>query len=117
MEILWIGVGGALGSLARYRLGREIIKKARSTFPISTLIINLAGAVLLGIVTGMKMENSLHLFLAEGFLGAFTTFSTLMYEGFNLIQGKKKMNAAVYMGSSFILGVLGYAAGISLVSW
>ncbi|NYC94583.1 fluoride ion exporter CrcB/FEX [Clostridium acetobutylicum] len=49
--------------------------------------------------------------LADGFLGAYTTFSTFMYEGFNLFENKKKLNALIYILSSIIIGILGFYMG------
>ena len=51
------------------------------------------------------------LLLADGFLGAFTTFSTFMYEGFNLFQENERLNALVYIISSVFLGIVGFVMG------
>ncbi len=111
MDLIWVGIGGAFGSLARYQLGKMIAQKSKSSFPINTFIINIAGAILLGIITGVETGNDLYLLLADGFLGAFTTFSTFMYEGFNLFKDNEKKNAIVYIVSSLILGIIGYTIG------
>lgn len=66
---------------------------------------------MLGIVIGMNPGDGLCLFWGEGFLGAYTTFSTFMYEGFTLFQENEKMNAFVYILGSLLLGVIGYAVG------
>jgi len=114
MDLIWVGIGGALGSLARYQLGKMIAEKSRSSFPVNTFIINIAGAILLGLVTGLETGNSLYLLLGDGFLGGFTTLSTFMYEGFNLFKGNEKKNATVYITGTLILGIIGYIIGYAI---
>ena len=114
MEILLVGVGGAAGSVARYALGRVIAKSTKGSFPWGTMIINITGALLLGIVTGLKVPHGLALLLADGFLGAYTTFSTFMYEGFHLFKDRKWLNAIVYVAGSLAMGVVFFAAGFGL---
>lgn len=115
MNLVFVGIGGALGSLVRYKLGKVITEKSDTTFPIGTLIINITGAILLGIVTSLETERNVYLLLGDGFLGAYTTFSTFMYEGFNMFQENEKMNAFAYILGSLFLGILGYIAGFALV--
>lgn len=115
MHLLLVGVGGALGGIVRYRLGKVISQRSNTTFPVGTFLINLTGAFLLGILTGGHMEEHYYLLAAEGFLGAYTTFSTFMYEGFHLFYENERKNAAFYMIGSLLLGILGYAAGLKLM--
>ena len=112
MNYLLVCVGGAAGSLARYSAGREITKRSKSAFPFGTFIINIAGAFLLGIVSSIHAGTNAYFWLGDGFLGAFTTFSTFMYEGFHLFEDNDLMNAFTYIGVSFILGISGYILGI-----
>lgn len=111
MDLIFVGIGGALGSLARYQLGRIISQKSRMAFPAGTFLINITGAILLGLVSGLDAGRNIYLLLGDGFLGAYTTFSTFMYEGFSLFQDKKKLNAFIYILSSLLLGILGYVLG------
>jgi len=111
LELLLLGLGGAAGSIARYKLGSIISQRMNTTFPAGTFIINITGAVLLGIVSGMHVGGNMYLLLADGFLGAYTTFSTFMYEGITLFQGKEKMNAFIYIAGSLIVGIIGYFIG------
>jgi CrcB protein len=115
MELLIVGLGGALGSLARYELGKIITLKSGTHLPLATFAINITGAILLGIVCGAGASGNLALLLADGFLGAYTTFSTFMYEGFALFR-EKKLDAAVYIAASLILGIGGFSAGYALVT-
>ena len=116
MTYMLVAVGGAAGSLVRYSLGRFISEKSKTSFPIGTFIINITGALLLGIVSTIGVSSNIMLLLGDGFLGAYTTFSTFMYEGFNLFQEKEKLNAFIYILCSLILGTLGYAIGSKIGS-
>ena len=116
MTYVLVAVGGAAGSLVRYSLGKFISEKSNSAFPIGTFIINITGAILLGIVSAIGVSNNIMLLLGDGFLGAYTTFSTFMYEGFNLFREKEKLNAFIYILFSLILGIVGYALGSKIGS-
>ena len=111
MDLMLVGIGGFLGGLSRFQLGQVLCRKAGSAFPVATFFINLSGAFLLGVLSGSGPSRQLYLILGDGFLGAYTTFSTFMYEGFCLFEGRRTLNAAVYILSSLILGVLGFMLG------
>ncbi|MGB8453420.1 MAG: fluoride efflux transporter CrcB [Anaerocolumna sp.] len=115
MDLVIVGIGGALGSLTRYQLGKVISRKFNTTFPIATFIINITGAILLGMVSHLAVSKSAYLLLGDGFLGAYTTFSTFMYEGFHLFQKSKKLNKFTYILLTLLLGISGYALGFWLV--
>lgn len=108
---LLVGLGGACGSLARYILGIKITRKSPHTFPLSTLIINVSGAFLLGFVNNINLGSPLLLFLADGFLGAYTTFSTFMYEGFSLFHDNKRLNTVIYIISTVLSGIIFFILG------
>lgn len=111
MDYILVGIGGACGSIVRYELGRIIAEKSKARIPWGTFIINVSGAFLLGFINSIGANaNMLHL-LADGFLGAYTTFSTFMYEGFNLFQEREKLNAFIYILGSLILGIAFYTLG------
>lgn len=114
MDLVFVGIGGAMGSIVRYQLGKIITKKSNTTFPTGTFIINITGAILLGLLSSLDAGKNSYLLLGDGFLGAYTTFSTFMYEGFNLFQENEKMNAFVYILGSLIIGLIGYFAGTEL---
>lgn len=116
MGYLLIASGGALGSVARYMIGRLIAEKMTTDFPIGTFLVNILGAFLLGILSAAGLDGYVYMLFGEGFLGAFTTFSTFMYEGFNLFQDNEKLNASIYIFSSLILGVAGFIAGVEIVN-
>ena len=116
MEIVLIGIGGAAGSVARYSIGRWIARRGAGGFPWGTFFVNLTGAILLGLVTGLGPGANLAFFLTEGFLGAYTTFSTFMYEGFEMFHDNEKKNATVYILFSLAVGITGYFVGTALAA-
>lgn len=105
------GLGGFLGSITRYTLGKVISKKSNAVFPLGTFLINVSGAFLLGIVSNAGLSSNYYILFGDGFLGAYTTFSTFMYEGFNLFQESKKLNATAYISLTVVLGLIFYALG------
>ncbi|WP_027626797.1 fluoride efflux transporter CrcB [Clostridium lundense] len=115
MELLIVGIGGILGSIARFTSGKIISKNNKGSFPLGTFIINITGAIFLGIVSNISISKNLYLFLGEGFLGSYTTFSTFMYEGVNLLEGSKKLNGFIYIMLTVILGIIGYSLGNIIV--
>ncbi len=114
MELLFVGAGGLLGSLARYQLGKVVTERAKTAFPIGTFVINITGAILLGLVSSLDIGKNMYLLLGDGFLGAYTTFSTFMYEGFTLFRENEKLNAFTYILGSLFLGIIGYIVGFEL---
>jgi len=115
LNFIFVGVGGMFGGLCRFQLGKVISRKSKTAFPIGTFIINITGAILLGILTGIDIKNWMYLLLGDGFLGAYTTFSTFMYDGVNLFQINKERNALVYILSTLCLGIIGYIFGYEVV--
>ncbi len=114
MDLIFVGIGGALGSIVRYKLGKVIAQKSRSDFPVNTFLINITGAILLGAFIGMDISGSVYFLIADGFLGAYTTFSTFMYEGFQLFGENERKNAFVYIVASLVIGIIGYIIGYEL---
>lgn len=114
MEFLLVGIGGIFGSLTRFSLGKYISDHCKTHFPIGTAFINITGAILLGIISSANASRNLYLLFGDGFLGAYTTFSTFMYEGFNLFQGKDKLNGFTYILMSIMLGIIGYNIGTKI---
>jgi CrcB protein len=113
-DYILVGIGGALGSIARYGLGRVFSGKAKTKFPFGTFLINITGAFLLGIVSTIQVNGNISLLMADGFLGAYTTFSTFMYEGFNLFQENKKLNAVMYISGTMVIGIVGFVLGVKV---
>lgn len=114
MQYILVGVGGIFGSVTRYSLGKILKNNSKFKFPVGTFVINLTGALLLGLLSGLNINNNLYVLLGDGFLGSYTTFSTFMYEGFNLFKDNEKLNAVTYIVLSLVLGVMGYFAGFNI---
>jgi len=118
-KILWISIGAVLGANLRYWIGDWAAQRFGSGFPYGTMIINLTGSFLLGLIVSMSMENfiidpRLRLLLTIGFLGSYTTFSTYAYESIALIsQGQWGLGLFNLLGSS-LLGALFAVLGIWL---
>ena len=116
--VMLVGVGGAAGANARYLLGREVSEQWPTTFPWGTLIVNVSGCLVLGVLLGWLVARgdrpAARLFLATGFLGAYTTFSTFAYESVRLIEDGRLMMATGYVIASLVLCLGAAAVGIEL---
>jgi CrcB protein len=90
---LGVAVAGGLGSACRLLLDGVIRSRTRGTTPWGTIVINLTGSFLLGLVTGVSsvhlLPEAAHLVLGAGFLGGYTTFSTASFETVRLLQERK----------------------------
>ncbi len=111
MDYILVGVGGIFGSILRYSLGKYINKNIDKEFPFGTFIINISGAFLLGFVSAVGSNKNLYSLFGDGFCGAYTTFSTFMFEGVTLIKNNKNLNAMCYVILSLALGIIGYYLG------
>lgn len=115
MELFLVGIGGMLGSLTRFQLGKCINKRFRTKINITTFIVNITGAFFLGVLSSMMINKSCYLILGEGFLGAYTTFSTFMLESFKLVKDKFILSALLYSFSSILFGLIGYTIGFKIL--
>jgi len=118
-SIMVIALGGALGAVSRYGLGLWISTKWNQGFPLSTFIINITGAFLLGFLNILFIEKLTisplwRLGIGIGFLGAYTTFSTFGYEVIMLLEGGSLLTAGLYTLLSVIIGFTGVALGVGL---
>jgi len=116
---LYVGLGGAVGSIMRYLVGL-IRLNTTSGFPYKTLAINLAGAFLIGLIAAAAerrtdFDPGLVLFLKGGVCVGFTTFSTFAIVSTDLIQSGKMGLAILYMCLSVVLSVLAVAAAQSCI--
>lgn len=121
-DILLVGIGGFVGSVARYKLGGLVLHlTAQERFPYSTFAINLLGCLVVGLLAGLAEKHELfgpgtRLFLFTGLMGGFTTFSAFGLEAVFLIRRGELWLAALYAGSSVVLGIAAVWLGIKLVS-
>ena len=91
-KFLLIALGGGLGALARYGLGGLVQRLGRSNFPWGTFAVNMTGCLLFGLLwmlstKHLSLSGQARLFLLTGFMGAFTTFSTFIFETGQLLSG------------------------------
>jgi len=121
-NILLVGLGGFLGSIARYKLGGFILHMtAQDRFPYSTFAVNVLGCLIVGVLAGIAERYNVfgpdtRLFLFTGLLGGFTTFSAFGLEAMHLIRRGDLGTAALYAGGSVVLGITAVWLGLKLVS-
>lgn len=118
--ILLVGAGGAVGSVARFLSQQMIARYYPSSFPWGTLIVNIVGCFIIGIVyafgeKGNLLSPEMRLLLATGFCGGFTTFSTFAYENISLMREGELLYTFLYIAASIIVGFLAAYIGVLVV--
>ena len=121
MRIALIAVFGALGTLARYGLQGIVQIRLVSTFPYGTLLVNLSGCFLLGLVGQFTMNRMVispdwRVAIAVGFFGGYTTFSSFGWETAKLLDEGAWLRASAYVGASVVAGLLLSVAGIRIAN-
>ena len=119
MTVLWVFLGGGLGSAARYLIGQWAAATLGISFPYGTMIVNMTGCFGLGLVVQLAIAGSWHgdlrAALAAGFLGGFTTYSSFNQETMALwssgAAGAALINIAMTLAGGLAAGALGAAAG------
>jgi CrcB protein len=111
--LIWAAVviiGGA-GSVARFLADGVIASRAGRDFPFGTLAINISGAVILGLLTGLALGQDQALLAGTAAVGSYTTFSTWMFETQRLAEDRQHRKAAANVIASLVLGVAAAAVG------
>lgn len=116
IHMMMVGLGGFFGAIARYAISEKLNNQQSSnSVPLGTLTVNLVGSFFLGVITGMRAEFFVLLIFGIGFIGAFTTFSTLKLEMFELYRNNNKKILLIYTaltyGLGIVLALLGYWIG------
>ena len=115
--LFWIALGGAAGSVSRYVLGGAAQKLAGAPFPIGTLLVNVSGCFLIGILSQHYMNVQTHpamrAALITGFCGGYTTFSAFSLETAGLFSGGEYIKAAAYIVLSVTVSLLATFAGMA----
>jgi CrcB protein len=115
--ILLVGTGGFLGSVSRFLASRFMQNNFPSAFPFGTFLVNITGCFLIGLIYGLSERSSLvspgwKLFLAVGFCGGFTTFSTFANENLALLRDGDFFHFLIYTGLSVFLGITATFLGV-----
>ncbi|ENU1227569.1 MULTISPECIES: fluoride efflux transporter CrcB [Providencia] len=112
IEILLVGSGGGIGSLLRWWIGRLVGERYHGMFPLSTFIINISGAFVIGFLSryfAIDWDDRYGTFLQSailtGLLGGYTTFSSMQLDALKLTQTKQKLLALFYLLLSVLFGL------------
>lgn len=120
VSFVYVFLGGSVGTVCRYMLGIWIDQKTAASLPIGTLVVNLAGCLTIGVLSGLgKALAPPEVLLADvGFVGAFTTFSTMSYETLRLFEQGSILEALLNPLLSLGMGLVFVGIGVSLgASW
>ena len=120
MNYLWVALGGALGSVARYATGIYAARWLGAAFPWGTLFINVSGSFLIGVLAESfalrwDARMSARVFLIVGICGGYTTFSTFSLDAVTLLNRGELLAACAYMVGSVVLSVLALYAALQLM--
>ncbi len=111
--VVWAGVvvlGGA-GAVLRFLVDRTVARRFLQPFPYGTLTVNLTGAVVLGLISGLTLSSHVSLLAGTAFVGSYTTFSTWMLETQRLAEERQIWPAVANIVGSVVLGVAAATAG------
>jgi CrcB protein len=122
LTVLWVALGGAVGAPARWLVDRAVSTRLATRldtdFPAGTVIVNLSGSFLLGLLAGLALgghvAGGVQAGVGTGFCGAYTTFSSWSYETVSLLERGELRKAALNSLGSLAAGLLVAAAGIAV---
>jgi CrcB protein len=113
-----VGVAGAIGAPLRYVVDVLVSERSAGAFPLGTMVVNISGAFVLGIITGLAMYHGLpkssREILGTGMVGAYTTFSTFSLETMQLLEDGELQQALTNVAVSLVAGGLAAGAGLAL---
>jgi len=117
--LLWISIGGVCGTILRFLITIMLEQHKVANFPVGTFVINLSGCLVFGFVSELSVTSAiikpeLKLALTTGFAGAFTTFSTFIFENYQLSKDAQLTLSLVYTALSIIGGAIFLFSGIIL---
>ena len=118
-KALLLVISGSLGTIARYVLAGSVYKALGADFPYGTLAVNLIGCFIIGFLASLSdhkflLSPNVRLFLLIGFCGAFTTFSTFIFETSNLIKDGQVLRAFWNVMFSVVAGFIIFRLGVLL---
>jgi fluoride exporter len=118
MKLVLIGIGGAIGAVSRYIVSGLDYKYSYGIFPVSTLVVNLSGSLIIGFLWGLfevfSVSSNIRMFIFIGILGGFTTFSSFALENFNLLRDGEGNIVLMNILLSNLFGILLVYAGYTL---
>jgi CrcB protein len=118
-DIILVALGGGAGSILRFLTQRGVYSVYPHAFPFGTLLVNISGCLLIGVLYGLMERGSLlkpewRVLLATGFCGGFTTFSSFAAENIQLLKEGRVSYFLIYTIASVVLGILGTFIGIKI---
>ena len=121
INILWVGLGGGVGSLLRWQVGRLIERRIASPFKFGTFFINVSGAFVIAYLSALLAFGWEHRYgdvvsslVLTGVLGGYTTFSTMQLDAVQMASARRHGLAILYLVASVGSGLLAAAAGVAL---
>ena len=119
MNLFFIAIGGAIGSVARALLSNFVLRATGSLFPLGTFVVNVIGCMIFGAVIGaaqhrLVLTPEARAFLLVGVLGGFTTFSSYAFETFGLMRDGHFAAATINIVGQVVLGLVAFWAGFAL---
>jgi fluoride exporter len=112
----WIALAGAFGAVARYCVHTLVQSRVTGLFPFGTVVVNLSGSFVLGVVTGLAIAHGLdpdvRAVVGTGFIGAYTTFSSFSYETVGLLEDAAPRAALVNAFGSVAIGLVAATTGL-----
>ena len=117
--IIWVGIGGGIGSILRYLTIVFVNKYFQTSFPWGTFAVNILGCLVVGLLLGCferyQLTNpDLKYLFVTGFCGGYTTFSAFAAENVNLFQSDNSLTAFAYIAASVLLGLFAVWIGLML---
>jgi CrcB protein len=111
--LVWLGVlvGGGLGASLRFLVDGAVARRTGTSFPFGTLVVNLSGSVVLGLLSGLALPQDISLIVGTGVVGSYTTFSTWMLESQRLAEERQNRYAAANIVLSLVAGLAAAALG------
>lgn len=118
MLTLGVAAAAGVGAVLRYVVDVLVQYRGRGEFPYGTLVVNVSGSLLLGVVTGLALHHGLNrtpaVILGVGLAGGYTTLSTWAWETLSLAEARDLLEASLNVLGSFALGLAAGAAGLGL---
>lgn len=121
LDIMWVGLGGGLGSLLRWWIGKFVGERYHGGFPLATFLINVSGAFVIGYLSTLfavdwrdRFGDALNAGMLTGVLGGFTTFSSMQLDALRLADSGQNIRAISYLLGSVAAGLVAAACGVGL---